>query len=339
MVSEAWPPQGLETVSQCPYCGHAQRSLAFGNVQDWAFGCAPGRWTYWDCDHCRSLYLDPRPTPETISLAYARYYTHTTSVSKPSVRIKQRLRNEIWFHTLGADLTPRLRFPRALSPWMHLLRPYVAEPFGLRQLAQLPKGLLIDVGCGNGDKLRLASQLGWRTWGIEVDAEAVRAAQAQGLEVRQGGYSELVQAPELADCIVCSHVLEHVHEPLALLRLLRSSLKPGGTLLLSTPNACSHLRNVYGPYWRGLEAPRHLAIASHSWLMGYLRAIGFECEQIASFDAECAVESERMRRGADRATPTNSRAARQLLSRQREVPLEHVDAIQLVCRLASEPLI
>ncbi|MFO1264544.1 MAG: class I SAM-dependent methyltransferase [Rhodoferax sp.] len=212
----------------------------------------------------------------------------------------------------------------------------IAEPFGLRQMAQLPRGLLVDVGCGNGEKLEIARQLGWQTLGLELDASAVQAARHRGLEIREGGFELLAQLGLQADCIVCSHVLEHVHQPLELLRLLRQALKPSGTLLLSTPNARSHLRSHYGPNWRGLEAPRHLAIPAQQWLVRTLEAQGFVCDPVASVDLECAVESERISRRSTSAQASDLMAARQVLEARRTVPLPESDAIQLVCRLGAE---
>ncbi len=336
MASEVWPPEGLESVGHCPFCGSDQRHVALQDVQDWAFGCAPGDWTYWDCGRCQALYLDPRPTDSTVGMAYARYYTHGAGPSSFVARAKQRLRNELWFHLLGANLTPRIGLPRAFTGVVNSLKTRIAEPFGLRQMAQLPRGLLVDVGCGNGEKLEIARQLGWQTLGLELDASAVQAARHRGLEIREGGYALLAQLGQLADCIVCSHVLEHVHQPTELLRLLRQALKPGGNLLLSTPNARSHLRLHYGRNWRGLEAPRHLAIPAQQWLVRTLEAQGFVCAPVASVDLECAVESERISRRATVAGPSDLVAARQVLGSRRTIPLLEADAIQLVCRLGAE---
>mgnify|MGYP000932219670 CR=1 FL=1 len=342
MASEAWPSEGLESVGHCPYCGSDQRHVALQDVQDWAFGCAPGHWTYWDCGQCQALYLDPRPTESTVGMAYAHYYTHGAAASSIAARMKQRLRNELWFHLFGADLIPRMGFPRVFAGVVKRLQTRIAEPFGLRQIAQLPRGLLVDVGCGNGEKLEIAAQLGWQTLGLELDPSAAQAARLRGLEIREGGYAllgQLGQLGQLADCIVCSHVLEHVHQPLELLQLLRRALKPGGTLLLSTPNARSHLRSRYGRNWRGLEAPRHLAIPAQQWLVRALEAQGFVCDPVASVDLECAVESERISRRAAVADASDLLAARQVLGARRTVPLHEADAIQLVCRLGADSLI
>lgn len=332
MVFKPWPADALEHASNCPYCGSVDRSLAYEGVQDWAFGCAPGRWNYWNCNRCRSLYLHPRPTPASIGDAYTRYYTHAGDLNTSRLgRFKQRLRNEYWSNSLRTSIAPRLGLPRWAAWATAWLKPWVAEPFGLRQWAQLPKGVLVDVGCGNGDKLRLAGQLGWQARGIELDASAVKAAQAQGLQVEQGGYELLARYQGQADCVVCSHVLEHVHEPLHLLRLLLESLRPKGVLLLSVPNAASFLRQHYGENWRGLEAPRHLAIPDGVWLAAYMRAQGFDCTQVPSHPLETAIESERMLRRGASTLPADIRTAKALLRGMAKPAMAQQDVTQLVC--------
>lgn len=73
---QQWPADGLEPVPQCPCCGSPQRHLLHAGLVDIAFRAAPGQWTLYRCESCASAYLDPRPTPQTIGLAYQTYYTH-----------------------------------------------------------------------------------------------------------------------------------------------------------------------------------------------------------------------------------------------------------------------
>lgn len=335
MEFEAWPEWDLEEVARCPYCGESECRLAYEGVKDWAFACAPGRWNYWNCDHCRALYLQPRPTAGSIGRAYARYYTHARGASGGLLGpLKQRVRNEYWSHSLQTTIEPRLGLPRWAAWVTGWLEGRIAEPFGLRQWVQLPKGLLIDVGCGNGEKLKLAAQLGWQALGIETDATAVNAARVQGLQVLQGGYELLANYQGQADCVVCSHVLEHVHRPTHLLRLLLESLTPQGVLLLSAPNASSHLRHHYGENWRGLEAPRHLAIPDAAWLVAWMRAQGFACSQIPSHELETAIESERIRRRGLAVLPADVHAAKKLLRNRVPATLGQQDVVQLVCTRA-----
>ena len=118
----AWPAEGLEAVHACPYCGGSDRSLAYEGVEDWAFGCAPGRWSYWRCAACHALYLHARPTSATIGQAYARYYTHAKGSQIGGLGAwKQKLRNEYWSNALQASIAPRVGLPRwaawACSAW------------------------------------------------------------------------------------------------------------------------------------------------------------------------------------------------------------------------------
>lgn len=332
-MQTSWPEEELEAVLQCPYCGETARELAFDSVEDWAFGCAPGRWQYWECAHCKALYLNPRPTEVSVGRAYRRYYTHVSGAreARGVSALKQRTRNELWSQNWNVSISPRLcllRWPGWMVAW---LRTKIAEPFGLRELAQRHKGLLIDVGCGNGDKLRLAEQLGWTAVGIEMDALAVRTAKQKGLSVEHGGYELLDRYRSQADCVVCSHVLEHVHQPVQLLQMLIAAVKPSGVVLLSAPNAASFLRRHYGKSWRGLEAPRHLAIPSAPWLVEWLGAQGMQCLQVPSYDMETAIESERIRRKGQYTEPSDVQAARTLLMQYGKTNWIEQDIVQLVC--------
>ena len=337
MAFEAdWPAGDSEEVPHCPYCGNSERSLAYSAVRDWAFGSAPGLWTYWSCSGCHGLYLSPRPTPASIGNAYSRYYTHDGDRSAGRLSaIKKRVRNEVWSYSLQTSLYPRLGLPKILAWTTQWLRPWIAEPFGLRQLAQLPKGLLIDVGCGNGNKIKLAEQLGWQARGIELDAAAVKAAVAQGLQVELGGFELLANYEGQVDCLVCSHVLEHVHQPLRMIELLLAALKPEGVLLLSLPNAASFLRHHYRENWRGLEAPRHLAIPDGAWLRAYLGRQGFDCTQVPSHPLETAIESERMRRRGANVVAADIHAAKALLRGRPQPAMAQQDVTQLVCVRAA----
>jgi SAM-dependent methyltransferase len=332
-IDQAWPEGGLERAERCPYCRGTDRSMAHEGVQDWSFFCAPGKWTYWKCDGCSSLYLDPRPTRETLGNAYTGYYTHQAAPPGRSLgdRLKERLRNECWAHWLGADLRPRLHLPGFLRGLLHPLRSRLIEPFEIAELVKLPKGRLMDVGCGNGRFLSLARNLGWETRGLELDSAAVQAARSQGLEVLQGGYELLASLQEELDCIVCSHVLEHVHDPQDMLRTLANALKPGGTLLLAVPNATSLVRDHFGNDWRGLEAPRHLSIPSLRRLETSLQELGFSSRQRSVAMPWTAAESSRIQRRAARVNAHDRSVQQAMTARTVFSNIDQVDFVEFVC--------
>jgi SAM-dependent methyltransferase len=140
---------------------------------------------------------------------------------------------------------------------------------------------LLDVGCGNGAFLQFAAQLGWMAEGIDNDAAAVAAARAIGCNVFHGTLDESPFLKGRYQHITLSHVIEHVHNPLKLLRQCLELLIPGGRLWLETPNAQSIGHDVFGPSWRGLEPPRHLVLFDRSSLTSALVAAGFSGVEFA----------------------------------------------------------
>jgi 2-polyprenyl-3-methyl-5-hydroxy-6-metoxy-1,4-benzoquinol methylase len=282
IINQTWPANELEYVDECPYCQSSKRNLAYENVQDWTFYCAPGKWSYWNCGECDALYLNPRPNGTAIGRAYTKYYTHDNARLKLTQRIKNYLRTEWISSKAGIKSKASRRIPIIFNWILWPIKFWVSAPFELNSLIDLPKKTLIDVGCGDGGKLQIAQALGWQVIGIEIDPQAVKTAQSKGLSIIQGDYRQLEQYHEHFDCIICSHVLEHVHDPLILINMLMNALRPSGVLLLSLPNAKSYIRFQYHENWRGIEAPRHISIPSLSYLRSYFYSKGYQVEHIQS---------------------------------------------------------
>lgn len=192
----------------------------------------------------------------------------------------------------------------------------------------------MDVGCGAGNTVALALQLGWNAMGLEIDPSAVRTAQNSGLHIEQGTYEKLALYEGQFDCIMCSHVLEHVHNPLDLLEKVKRALKPGGCLLLILPNSLSALRHFFGADWRGLEAPRHLSIPAEPKLLHLLTGLGFVSESVADNATETAAESYRIQRRGLVPIREDFRKARQLKIRPLSSPAGN-DFIKLLCFLPA----
>jgi 2-polyprenyl-3-methyl-5-hydroxy-6-metoxy-1,4-benzoquinol methylase len=260
IIDKNWPQNHLEKINHCPYCLSEKKRLSLSEVQDWTFQSSPGKWFYFECLSCGALYLNPRPTESSISKAYRNYYTHNVNFNSLKEKLKTLIRNEIYSEYLKHNIHPRLNISK---PFCFLLTPFkylLNIPYELNYLKQLPKGKLLDVGCGSGKTLKIAQQLGWKVYGIEIDRNAVKSARRDGLEVTHASYEDLKKFNSEFDCVICSHVLEHVYQPLKLIKLISERLKPGGVLLLSLPNAQSHMQLLFKECWRGLEAPRHIAI-------------------------------------------------------------------------------
>jgi len=329
IIDQKWPEDGLEYVSACPFCESSERMLAHENVQDWTFYCTPGKWNYWDCLNCKSLYLDPRPTPSQIGRAYAQYYTHTPSSNGFFQAIKERMKNECWSKSLSANIEPRFHFPVFLNGVVSRIGKNLQVPFGWKELASLPKGKFMDVGCGNGQTVDVASKLGWDAMGLEIDPEAVKSSQRMGLNILEGTYEKLSEYEEEFDCIICSHVLEHVHDPRNMLLKLKGAIKKGGVLIISLPNALSALRQYFGDDWRGLEAPRHLSIPSEPELIRLLEEFGFLVQSKADNKTVTAAGSYQIQRRGHFMNRKDVAMARQLTLKPLDVPSGN-DLIEII---------
>ena len=249
-------------------------------LTDTTFGSAPGTWNLWRCPHCACRYLNPRPNPQTIGLAYQNYYTHSSrgsaSLSRLEALRKWGLRNSYYGRLFGRQLRPAvpggwllLKFRRRKAD---LLRQYCR---GLESYSGAGRQLL-DVGCGNGDFAAFANSVGWVGHGVELDPAAAAVASQQGVRVLGAQVAELRgRFDGHFDAITLSHLIEHVHDPVGVLKDCRELLKPGGQLWLETPNIESVGYGAFGRHWRGLEAPRHLVLFSLNGLRQALTQAGF----------------------------------------------------------------
>ncbi|MDT8344353.1 MAG: class I SAM-dependent methyltransferase [Thermohalobaculum sp.] len=279
---DCWPADGLERQAQCPACGAADRTILHSGLTDDTFFSAPGKWCLWSCSSCRTAYLDPRPTPGTIGLAYRTYYTHGAGEGRPDYaalsalrKLRRRLANGYARWRFGARDLPASRLGVIAAYLVPGVRGVFANQYrGLPR--RRPEGArLLDVGCGNGSYLDLACGCGWQAVGVDPDPKAVAAARARGFEVHHGGIEVFDGQSDLFDAITMSHVIEHLHDPAEVLRACHRLLRPGGYLWLETPNIASIGHRLFGPNWRGLEPPRHLVLFNHRALCRLLRHSGF----------------------------------------------------------------
>lgn len=100
-------------------------------------------------------------------------------------------------------------------------------------------GDLLDVGCGAGELLAFATQRGLRASGIDHDAPNVERARERGLDVVAGDVLRPpIDGDRLYDVITMEHLIEHFQprEATSLLAEYGGRLRPGGRLILVTPN-------------------------------------------------------------------------------------------------------
>ncbi len=279
------PQSELEYMGRCPICSSGDRETAYSGLTDGTFGVAPGKWQLWKCGGCSNAYLDPRFSQQSIARAYGRYYTHdvigdgkrgqTSFVGLWIERLRRGLRNGF----VNARFGHRLPNANPIGRFLPVIMPERARHIehGIRHLPK-PAGhdsALLDVGCGNGEWLFIARELGFQAFGLDPDPKAVVAARSHGFDVEIGALPGCSYKPESFDHITLSHVFEHLHWHVAALQELYALLKPGGRLWMSMPNLGAQGLTQFGRFWRGLEPPRHLALFSTESLRDLVEAHGF----------------------------------------------------------------
>lgn len=211
------------------------------------------RYDYFSCTECESVFQYPMPTLEQINSFYPEDYSifDKKSHNRNMSELKKAMlwRNAGYFH-----LKPTRKnkiFSALRSPFYKTDSPFYIE-----------NGSLLDVGCGNGRYLATMRMLGWNVQGVELSDNGLKVCQEAGLPVHHGDLISAGFTDNSFDVITARHVIEHISEPHPFMSELARILKPGGRLIIETPNSDAIGRAILGANWFANEVPRHLILFS-----------------------------------------------------------------------------
>jgi SAM-dependent methyltransferase len=141
-------------------------------------------------------------------------------------------------------------------------------------------GRIVDVGCGDGrilDMLRRHGRSDWELWGIEFNDGAAAQARRAGYTVLAGRFETVALEPASVDLMIMNQLIEHVEDPRAMIAKARAALRPGGHLVIETPNLDSLDARIFRRrYWGGYHFPRHFTLFDTRTLPALARAGGLE---------------------------------------------------------------
>ncbi len=104
----------------------------------------------------------------------------------------------------------------------------------------------------------LANRLGWDTYGVEPNTVAVTTARMMGLKVYPGELSRTHFSDNFFHVIRLHHVLEHISDPIAVMKEIRRIIREDGCLIITVPNIQSLGFKVFNKFWWNLDLPRHI---------------------------------------------------------------------------------
>ena len=160
---------------------------------------------------------------------------------------------------------------------------------------------VLDVGCSSGYLAAPLSERGNTIVGLELDPAAAHEAERFCERVLVGDVEtmELPLEPASFDVVLGGDVVEHLRDPVAALARLRPFLRPGGRLVLSTPNVANWAirLSLLGGRWhytdRGILDRTHTHLFTRATLDEAIRAAGYEDVEI-DFSAPVPGESDRL---------------------------------------------
>jgi len=136
-------------------------------------------------------------------------------------------------------------------------------------------GSLLEVGCGYGYLLQEARPYFDRLVATDFSSGAVEKAARKADKVYLGGIDAVPQE-ERFDCIIAVEVIEHIYDPNRFIAHLKTMLKPGGWLVLATPDMGSWWRRVLGRRWPSFKLPEHVTYFDQRTLSALFEKQGFE---------------------------------------------------------------
>ena len=261
----------------CLLCGTAGRPL-YGGLPDCLFDTA-GEWGFSQCPRpgCGLLWLNPAPVAADLHLAYQTYYTHADAAASqagPSRAI----------NLFGAIYNAAASLPRALVA----LRKEQRQRACLFLADQSP-GRLLDVGCGDGAFLHQMQGRGWKVDGVDFDGKAIENARLRhNLELHHGDLASAGFPSSAFDAVTLNNVIEHVPDPLGLLAEAWRVVKPGGRLVVITPNAGSLGHQIFKEAWLGLDPPRHVHVFSPQTLRACAERVGVRSPEVWTTAAQAS---------------------------------------------------
>jgi len=213
----------------CPICYSNNSDTNFKNIFDDRFGC-PIVTDSVKCTDCGHYFVSPNLDDSVLTSLYETYYgRESAGVEKIVFKLPSRFRR--WF--MGEN------------------------NLGQFNVIGTENNKLLDVGSGSCESLWQASQLGFDSFGFDVDRTSGDIAEKLGLRVAVASTISDAYPDTLFSWIQLNQVIEHFIDPVEQLSMLVKHLEKDGYVFLSTPNANSISRRICGRNWINWHVPYH----------------------------------------------------------------------------------
>jgi 2-polyprenyl-3-methyl-5-hydroxy-6-metoxy-1,4-benzoquinol methylase len=204
----------------------------------------------WRCLRCGFIQVEQEPLPEILNAIYSEGYFTSSKYRGDSVALSRENERRI----------------RLLKRW-------------------LSRGSeVLDAGCSTGDFVGYAKN-DYQMYGLDYSSFAIDVAKRNNPELadklQSGRIEEIEWADRSFDAICLWDVLEHIWEPVTVVKNLLLRVKPGGLVMISTPAIDSVMARICGCYWPFMTPPEHLSFFSLEAITSLVAILG-NCEILYS---------------------------------------------------------
>lgn len=218
-----------------------------------------GEFSFVTCGRCGLVQQNPQPDPSFVLARYDETYRDYEVERQHDYAHLERLAlADLGFDAIASEIAARARSEgRAPS--------------------------FLDVGCATGRLLSLLQAEGWRCAGVEPCTSAAEyGRRTYGLDIRATTLEQVGFPGASFDVVHASHVIEHLNDPASFLSEARRILRPGGKLLITTPNRVGFQARLLGARWRSVIYD-HLYLFSRQDLRSLIESKGFGIRRFATW--------------------------------------------------------
>lgn len=216
--------------------------------------------SYVRCLHCSLVYENPRLSGEELKSFYSKesYFVNTSDPSPSG------------YSDYFAQCTGTL-----LREYLNIVK---------REVAGRTPVHFLDVGCGPGGLVELALAEGWEASGLELSSWAVEIGRKKGIPIMEGALESALFPENHFDAISLFDVLEHLPSPHPPIREIYRILKPGGVVIVETPNIGGFFaRNVYRERSDLVKPRAHICLYTPVTARRLFSEAGFRTLNITTF--------------------------------------------------------
>jgi SAM-dependent methyltransferase len=254
------------TEMTCKICG-GQLAAFIKDIFDDRHGFV-GRFDIYRCTICGFGQTIPEIPVDRIGEIYTDYYPRKNIINIDEVK-KQRV--EI--------MSPIRRWLLGVNNTAHY---------------HIRKGTkVLDMGCGDCTSVREINAFGAEAYGIEPDQNISELVSTLKLNVHIGLFNEIPYPADYFHFITMSQVLEHIHDPIELLKSFQRILKDDGQVIIGVPNMDSQLRKKYGPRWLNWHVPYHINHFTSKSLRMLAEKSGFKVHKIRTYTPNLWVDLQK----------------------------------------------